>query len=386
MEYFPIVVQVEDIRLERLRFQKAKETAMRSPMIQGKQHFGPVLCLILALAICPTAVHPESSAVTRDRVTGYADAITVAGVLERYAQACGGQALAEVKSEKRKGTLVRGLSGQVPFEMVSKAQGKWLYNQVFSYGDQVSYGCDGTTAWIQDTKGVDTLTGVIRMDLELLMDVHLPLRLREYFSEISLKGSEKRDGRDLDVFLAKTRDGREVELAFDAESGLMTKAGDLSFEDYRAVEKVRRPYRVSIGDDPGGLALRLKMEFTEFTQNSPVPDSAFGRPSCPLPVKVSPLYKPRLYVKVSDEALQACVGVYRHPKIPGVTYTVTRQQNHLMIERTGWGQAFEFKPESDLDYSIRFMNIEFHFVRDSSGRVAAVEIGSERAVRAERIK
>ena len=351
-----------------------------------KKQFGRRLSDVLWVTVVAAVAGLGSAAGGGDGPVVSGEAISVAGVIERYVEACGGAALAEVNVEKRKGTLVRGQSGRVPFEMLSKARGKWLYNQVFSYGDQVSYGSDGTAAWVQDTRGVDPLTGVLRSDLEMLLDVQAPLRLREFFPEMRLKETEKRDGRERILIQAKSRDGREAELAFDADTGLLTQAGDLAFEDYRPVGKVKRPYRVYIGDDPGGLALRLKMEFTEIVPDAPVDDSAFNRPSCALPMKISPLFKPRRYIEVGEEALQACVGVYRHPKITGVTYAVTRQGNHLMMERTGWGQALEVKPESELDYSIRFMNFEFHFVRDSSGRVTALEIGPERSVRAERIK
>jgi len=350
------------------------------------KQIGGSLCILLAVALGPVAGGLGSVASGGDGSVFNPDTISVAGVIERYVQACGGQALAEVKVEKRKGTLVRGQSGQVPFEMISKAQGKWLYNQLCAYGDQVSYGCDGTAAWIQDTKGVDSLTGAIRLDLEMLLDVQAPLRLREFFPEMRLKRTEKRDGREMVLIQAKSRDGREAELVFDNETGLLAKAGDLAFEDYRPIGKVKRPYRIYIGEDPGGLSLRLKMEFKEIAQNAAVEDSAFSRPSCALPMKVSPLLKPRRYIKVSDEALQACVGVYQHPTNPGISFAVTRQQNHLMMERTGWGQALEIMPESELDYSIRFVNFEFHFVRDSSGRITALEIGPERSVRAERTK
>ncbi len=311
---------------------------------------------------------------------------SVAAVVERYVQACGGSALAEVTVEKRKGTLVRGQSGQVPMTAISKAPGKWLYNQVFAYGDQASYGCDGTTAWLQDTKGVDSMDAAMRLDLDMLLDVQAPLRLRQFFPEMRLKGVEKTDGREMVLILARSRDGREAELAFDRESGLLMKAGDLRFEDYRTLGKVKRPYRAFIGDDPGGLGLQLKMDWTEIVQNAPAQDSAFLRPSCSLPLKVSPLFQPRRYIQVSEEAVQACVGVYQHPTNPGITYTATRQQNHLMMRKTGWGQALEIMPESELDYSIRFLNFEFHFVKDSSGRVAALEIGPERAIRATKIQ
>jgi hypothetical protein len=342
--------------------------------------------VLLAAAFGWAAAGPGSGPSRGDGSVSSPGADSVAAVIERYVQACGGPALAEVKTEKRKGTLVRGQSGAVPLEMISQAPGKWLYNQVCAYGDQVSYGSDGTAAWVQDTKGVESLAGAIRLDLEMLLDVRSPLRLREFYPEMSLKGAEKRNGREMIVIQAKTRDGRGANLVFDKDSGLLAEAGDLAFEDYRPVGQVKRPYRIYVGEDPGGLSLRLRMDFASIVQNVAVEESVFRRPSCALPVKVSPLFKPRRYVKVSDEALEACVGIYQHPTNAGLTYAVTRQQNHLMMERTGWGQALEVMPESELDYSIRFLNFEFHFVRDSSGRVTALELGPERSVRAARVK
>ena len=365
---------------------RIEEAVVRGQAVIGKKHLARGLGFILAGAVGLAAFGSRSVAGDGDGPGADPETLSVAGVIERYVEACGGPALAEVRSEKRKGSLVRGRSGQVPFEMTSRAQGKWLYNQVFAYGDQVSYGCDGTAAWIQDTRGVSPLTGAMRLDLEMLLDVQAPLRLHELFPEMRLRGVEKRGDRDVILIQAKSRDGEESELAFEAATGLLTKAGDLAFEDYRPVGKVKRPYRVYVGDDPGGLALRLRMDFTEIVPNAPVDDSAFNRPACVLPIKASPLYKPRRYITVSDEALEACVGVYQHPANTGLKYTVTRQRNHLMMERTGWGLAFEIKPESEWDYSIRFLNVEFLFVRDPAGRVTALELGPERAVRAERMK
>ena len=359
---------------------------MKNTILKSRKTVGSVLVVIPAVTLSLLTMGLKAAAGSAQDSRPGQNPDSVAAVVERYVQACGGSALAEVTVEKRKGTLVRGQSGQVPLTAISKAPGKWLYNQVFAYGEQASYGCDGTTAWLQNTKGVDSMDAAMRLDLDMLLDVQAPLKLGQFFPEMRLKGVEKIDGREMVLILAKSRDGREEELAFDRESGLLMKAGDLRFEDYRSVGKVKRFYRAFIGDDPGGLGLQLKMDWTEIVQNGPAQDSDFLRPSCPLPLRVSPLFQPRHYIHVSEEAVQACVGIYQHPTNPSITYTATRQQNHLMMRRTGWGQALEIMPESELDYSIRFMNFEFHFVKDSSGLVAALEIGQERAIRAMKIK
>ncbi len=312
--------------------------------------------------------------------------VTVTSVIDRYVQACGGPALAEVKTETRKGTLIRGQSGQVPFEASSAAPGKWFYNQTFAYGDQVSFGCDGTDAWVQDTKGVSRMGDAERLDLEIILDVALPLRIRELFPEMAIEGVDKRDSGDVVVIRARSREGIDAELEFEQETGLLVRAGDVYLEDYRAAGEVKRPHRILIGDDPGGNSLRLKMQVAEIVPNAAVEDSVFRRPACTLPMKASVLFKARRQAEPNGAAMEACVGVYQHPTNPDVTYTVTTQQNHLMIERTGWGQALEIKPESDWDYYIQFLNFEFHFVRDASGRVTAIEFGPDRAVRAERAR
>ncbi len=310
--------------------------------------------------------------------------VTVAEIIDRYVKACGGPALAEVRTETRKGTLVRGQSGKVPFESSSAAPGKWYYNQTFAYGDQVSFGCDGTDAWVQDTKGVSPMSGAERLDLEIVFDLAMPLRIRELFPDMVIEGVEERDGRDVVVIRARSREGIEAELDFDQETGLLVRAGDVALEDYRPAGEVQRPHRIFIGEDPGGNSLRLKMEITEIVQNATVEDSIFSRPLCTLPMKASVLFKPRRQAEPNEMAMEACVGIYQHPTSPGVTFTVTRQQDHLMIEGTGWGQALEIKPESDWDYYIQFLNLEFHFLRDGSGRVTALDFGPERSLRAMR--
>lgn len=312
--------------------------------------------------------------------------ITADKIIEKYRQACGGSALAEIKTETRKGTLVRGESGKVPFEIISKAPGKWFYNQVFAFGDQVSYGCDGMNAWVQDTKGISEISAQERLDLQVLLDAQAPLKLAEFYPEMTVKESKKIGENEFIIVRAKSKEGITTELEFDLQTGLLARAGDIYLEDYREVGKVKRPYRIFIGDDPGEEQLRMKMEIAEIVQDIDVADSIFKPPVCALPFKKAPLYTFRKDAVVSNEAMNACVGVYQHPTKPEVTYIVSRQGDHLMLFRTGWPNRFEIRPESELDYFVRFLNWEFHFVKDETGKIIQLEIGPDRAVKAMRIK
>jgi len=307
-------------------------------------------------------------------------------IIEKFIQASGGSELQKVKSEKRKGTLVRGVSGAVPFEMTATDSGKWHYHQVFAYGDQVDYGCDGNLSWVQDTLGVSSLPPVEWLELALLLDPQMPRKLGQIFPDMSVQGDEKIGEKEAVVIAATTAEGLCMELAFDRASGLLLRAGDLFFEDYRQDGRVKRPSTVWLGKDAGPDALRLKIQVAEIRQNAVIAEEVFARPDCSLRAAAPVLYTLRTEVPVSRAARQACVGVYQAVDDPKVLYTVTRQGDHLLIERTGWGTSFEILPESETDYFMRFLNREFHFRRDAAGQIVALELGADRGKKAKKIK
>ncbi len=312
--------------------------------------------------------------------------VTAADIVKRFIQASGGSELAKIRTEKRTGTLVRGASGAVPFETTAAAPGKWHYHQVFAYGDRVSYGFDGGQAWIQDTEGVAALPPEERLELTLLLDFQAPLKLDQLFPKMTVKGSEKIGGTDAVVLEAVSREGFESELIFDSATGLLLRAGDIFFGDYRDVGKVKRPFLAFLGKDKDGDPLRLKMQVSEIRQDVDVDESIFVKPACALRPVPPLLYKLRKEVPVDRGSLEACVGVYQSNADPKVLYTVTIQGPHLMIERTGWGTKYEILPESGTDYFMRFVNREFHFVKDTAGRVTGLEMGTDRSQTAKKIK
>lgn len=70
-------------------------------------------------------------------------------ITENYLSACGGSALAEINTEIRKGTMLRGVSGKIPVKIIAKSPGKWRFHLTFAWGDRVCYGFDGSATWIQ---------------------------------------------------------------------------------------------------------------------------------------------------------------------------------------------------------------------------------------------
>ncbi len=335
--------------------------------------------LFSLLMVCISACAPGAMKATEKQ------SLNVPSVLDSYVKASGGDAFSDVRSIKRKGTLIRGTNGKVPFENISKSPGKWYYNQIFAYGDQVSYGYNGMKAWVCDTKMTDTLSEAERLDLQILFDIQAPIKLGEIYPEMTIKGSSPSSEGDVVTILATSKEGIEKELVFDVKTGLLVRAGDIYFEDYRPEGKLNLPHRIFIGDANDENQLRLKMEISEVEFEPQVDDSVFEKSDRPLPMEKSQLYTLRKQVVVSDEAMVVCLGVYQHPTDPKVQFTVTKQQNHLMIERTGWRNRLEIKPESELDYFVRFINLEFHFVKNSDGKVYQLEIGFDRTIKAKKI-
>ena len=311
---------------------------------------------------------------------------TAGDIVKRFILASGGPELTKIVAEKKIGTLVRGVSGAVPFEMIAAVSGKWHYSQIFAYGDRVSYGFDGDQAWIQDTEGVSIMPPQERLELVLLLDIQAPLKLEQLFPEMTVKGSEKIGEREALVLSAVSADGFRSELAFDSATGLLLRAGDLFFEDYRDVGKVKRPFLITFGKGQSPDPLRLKMKVAEIRQDIKVDETLFLRPACALRPLPPLFYKLRNEAQVGLPSLEACVGVYQSNADPKVFYTVTTQGSHLMIERTGRGTRVEIRPESETDYFMRFLNLEFHFVKDAAGRVTGLEMGADRSLKANKIK
>lgn len=243
------------------------------------------LAIIVLLFIALAQENDESSKKTPSP--------SVPEIVENCIKASGGSALAEIQTETRKGTLLRGLTGKVPVETIAKAPGKWRYHQTFAWGDHVNYGFDGNIAWVQDTKSVSQMSSRQRLDLQLLLDVHAPLNIQKYFPEMVIKGSEKVGDREATIVLATSSDGIPTQLAFDHETGLLLRAGEMILEDYRDVGGVKRPFRILLGKDEGEKRLQMKMQFSEIRHDLEVDDAQFQQPGCVLPFIDGPLFKQR---------------------------------------------------------------------------------------------
>lgn len=307
-------------------------------------------------------------------------------VIDAYLEAAGGTAFANVKSERREGVLFRLNSGKVPLITCAMDKGRWRYDQTFAWGGRIGFGFDGTAGWMADSTGAGPIDARQRFDLQLCLDIQAPLKIREFFPEMTITGIANVGNREAYTVLGKSPEGFEAELAFDRESGLLLKAGDIFFEDYRLIGEVQLPYKILLGQPTDEDHFQMVMQFSKIEQNLELDELVFVQPECPLTSVEPPLYVHRSEIEVDIHTLETCVGVYQHPADSTVVYTVNRQDNHLMIKRTGWPISYEIKPQTETHYFMEFLNRDFYFVKDESGEVAHLQIGNDQSFQAAKIK
>lgn len=313
------------------------------------------------------------------------NSITIDKILDAYKNKCGGEATASISSEIRTGFLTRGEAGSVPFEVKQKSPGKILYNQVFAFGDQVSYGFDGTDAWLQSTKSINTMPESMLLDLQMIFDPGFALKIHEYYPEMELKEVTKLFGEDVVVIDAVSKNGLYRELVFDLKTGLLLKAGDIYFEDYKQDGKFFRPCRVFIGDDLGEDLLRLKMEFTSIRENVDIEDSVFSKPLVPLHKSNFSILRDKKEVPVDISVLEKLCGTYRRLDKPEISYLLYLQDSHLMFQRLDAPISVEIRPESETDFFMRFPTTEYHFIDEGGVKILEIEAPSQK-IKAEKIK
>ena len=324
-------------------------------------YFKYLVLFILTQCCIPYTIISANNIVCLD------DSITVAQVIEKYILSCGGPAFKDIKTESKSGTLLRHITGSVPLTVIAGANGEWYYNQKFAWGDQVSYGFNGKTAWVQTTKAVESMAPDQLLDMRLLFDVQAPLKLKEFYPEMNIKGEEKIDEKDVIVIAAKTSNGVNTELVFDKEMGFLISVGDIFFDDYKEVDKVKRPFTIILGRDEGEEHRQMKMQFTEIKVNEVIDNSVFETPSCVLPEVDPPLYKSHKYFKPSIEQMDKCIGIYQHPDKPEIKFRIFREDDHLFVDLVGRSFKIEIIPESDVEYYTKFLGWDFHFSKDEFG-------------------
>jgi photosynthetic reaction center cytochrome c subunit len=212
---------------------------------------------------------------------------TVDQLLDRYVAALGGVAAIEkISSRVEKGAAtVQGKT--VSVEVFAQSPDKWALVRHFPEGSSVA-AFDGKMGWIgipgQPTRGMHP--GAVEA-ARIAADLQFPLRVQQMFPELHVEYPEKVGEREAYVLLG-IRDGRPAtKFYFDEPSGFLLRViryeesplglnpSEVDYADYREVDGVQVPHRMTLSEPGDSSTIQLE----EVRQNVPIDASRFVRPA-----------------------------------------------------------------------------------------------------------
>ena len=175
-----------------------------------------------------------------------------------------------------------GVSGTAEF--YQKAPNKNLFIITIPGLATTRRGFNGSTGWEVDNEGnVKRLTGSELAAMKRGSGFYRELNLRNDYSNLSLSGKEKVDGKDAFVIDAKAADGGEEKMYFDTQTGLLVRNDETRdtgtsksyFSDYRTVDGIKLAFTFRQEDGQTSAIIHIK----EVRHNVTINDSIFNVPS-----------------------------------------------------------------------------------------------------------
>lgn len=238
-----------------------------------------LLCSLIAVAAFAQGAAPKP-----------ADLPTVDQVLDKYVQMLGGKAAMEkITSTASKGTFeIAAFGATGSAEVWEKAPNKAALKLDIPGFGLVLEGFNGTVAWSQDPQsGLREKTGAELAATKLDSDFYKPLKLKQLYPKITVKGKEKVGDKDAIVLTATPADGAPETWYFDATSGLQMRmdleretpqgktAVQVFLEDYKEVDGIKVPH--TMRQVTSAFTIVIKLD--EVKHNVAIDDAKFAKPS-----------------------------------------------------------------------------------------------------------
>jgi zinc protease len=238
-----------------------------------------ILCSFIVVAAFGQAVTPKP-----------ADLPTPDQILDKYVQTLGGKAAMEkITSTASKGTFeipAFGATGSA--EVWEKAPNKTALKLDIPGFGLVLEGFNGTVAWSQDPQsGLREKTGAELAATKLDADFYKPLRLKQLYPKIVVKGKEKVGDKDAYVLTATPAEGTAETWYFDATSGLLIRmdlerespqgkmAVQVFQEDYKEVDGIKIPHTMRQVTSAFTIIIKL----AEVKHNVAIEEAKFNNPA-----------------------------------------------------------------------------------------------------------
>jgi outer membrane lipoprotein-sorting protein len=211
-------------------------------------------------------------------------------ILDKYVQAVGGKAAIEKQTTRvSKGSLeipAVGASGTA--EIYEKAPNKNAAIITIAGFGVVQEGFDGKTGWAQDPQsGLREKAGAELASAKLDGEFYKPIKLKQLYPKIVVKGKDKVGDRDVYVLEATPAESGTETWYFDAQSGLLLRqdaerespqgkqAIQIFLEDYKDVDGIKLPF--SVRQVTPQFTITIKIE--DVKSNVPIDDAKFKKPA-----------------------------------------------------------------------------------------------------------
>ncbi|HSE39020.1 MAG TPA: hypothetical protein VLG74_17085 [Blastocatellia bacterium] len=247
---------------------------------------------LLTLILCTfVAVAAFAQASPQQPAPGAMAALpTVDQILDKYVETLGGKAaLEKITSTASKGTFeIPAFGATGTAEVWEKAPNKTALKLDIPGFGLVLEGFNGTVAWSQDPQnGLREKTGAELAATKLDADFYKPLRLRQLYPKITVKGKEKVGDKDAYVLTATPAEGAAETWYFDAATGLLTRmdlerespqgkmAVQVFQEDYKEVDGIKIPH--TMRQVTSAFTIVIKLD--EVKHNVTVDETKFNKPT-----------------------------------------------------------------------------------------------------------
>jgi hypothetical protein len=214
-------------------------------------------------------------------------------LIEKYVQAAGGAAaIDKVTSRVMKGKIEFG-DKSFSIDIYSKAPDARISYTHMPEGDSVT-AFNGREGWLAMPGGrMREMHGGDLDGASVDADLHLATHLKQMFSEVKTRGTEKIDDHETYVVVGQREGKPPIELYLDTQSGLLVRLvrygetalgrspTQIDYADYHDVDGVKIPFRWTLAR-PSGL---FTIQVTDVKNNVPVDDAKFVKPASPEPSK-----------------------------------------------------------------------------------------------------
>ena len=230
-------------------------------------------------SLAQDASRPQSTALTR--------LASVDQILEKYLQATGGaKALGKITTRTQYGLLALGTKS-FPIEILSETPDSRRTTVHLADGANIT-SVTGQEGWSSSPghpaheMGPSELESA-QMEAKLFFEVNL----RTLFKELTVRGNDKIDGKDVLLVVGQGSNSPPVHLYFEVESGLLARAvyytntplglnpTEIDYTDYREQDSVKTPFQWTVSR-PGR---RFTIQIEKMEQGEPIDKTEFLKPA-----------------------------------------------------------------------------------------------------------